>query len=115
MLHSRLSRRLLLAATLVAALAMPLGQAAAAAPQGHAPSAQPRQSKAVSKPTVRPADNPFNHAQRLAKAPKFSAPPAPAPRSVTTNGRIPGPLSGPATPTTRSRPSLPAPSTASPG
>ncbi|MFD8458751.1 collagenase [Streptomyces antimycoticus] len=97
MLPSRPSRRLLLAATLVAALVMPLGQAAAAAPGDPAPSAQPWQPKAAPKPPPRPADNRFDHAQRLQRKPKLSEPPAPAPRSVTTDGRIPGPLSGPAT------------------
>ncbi|MGW7621573.1 M9 family metallopeptidase N-terminal domain-containing protein [Streptomyces antimycoticus] len=97
MLPSRPSRRLLLAATLVAALVMPLGQAAAAAPRDPAPSAQPWQPKAAPKPPLRPADNRFDHAQRLQREPKVSAPPAPAPRSVTTGGRTPGPLSGPAT------------------
>ncbi|MFB6438022.1 collagenase [Streptomyces sp. NPDC056411] len=97
MAHSRFPRRLLLTATLVAALATPLAQTAAAAPRHPAPAAHPHPPKAAPKPAHRPADNPRDHAQRLATAPAFTtAAPAPAPRALTAYGRIPGPRTGPA-------------------
>ncbi|UKY48330.1 collagenase [Streptomyces inhibens] len=90
MLHPHTPRRLLLAATLATTLALPAIQTAQAASPSSAPTqqAQPRQPRAAAAPT---ADNPFDHVQHLARQPKFDASPAPAPRSLTKNGRVPGP------------------------
>ncbi|REK91991.1 collagenase [Streptomyces inhibens] len=86
-------RRLLLATTLATTLALPAIQTAQAAARPSAPAAptqqaQSRQPRAAAAPTT---DNPFDHVQHRATQPTFDASPAPAPRSVTKNGRIPGP------------------------
>ncbi|MFI5805912.1 collagenase [Streptomyces sp. NPDC051561] len=82
-----MSRRILLAATLSATLALPLVQTSAQAaplPPTPAPAAA-----ALPQPKA-PAPNPFDEVRRLAKAPQPASQAAPAPRSLTAQGRIPG-------------------------
>ncbi|GAO07857.1 collagenase [Streptomyces lydicamycinicus] len=101
MSHSPTPRRILLAATLVTALALPVVQSAQAAPHAPATPAQQLAQRAAA-----PTPNPFDHAQRLARTPKLSPSPAPAPRSLTERGRIPGPQTRPAAGSPGSRPAV---------
>ncbi|MEU8887513.1 collagenase [Streptomyces sp. NPDC048442] len=80
-------RRIVLAATLAATLALPAIQSAQAAPL------PPVQSSAAPKPQPRAVTsdaNPFDEVQRLATAPKLAKEAAPAPGALTERGRIPG-------------------------
>ncbi|MFD5393899.1 collagenase [Streptomyces sp. NPDC127097] len=104
--HSPTPRRILLAATLVTALALPVVQSAQAAPHASATPAQQLGRRAAA-----PTPNPFDQVQRLARTPKFTPEPAPAPRSLTERGRIPGPQTRPAAALPRGSRSVVAPCT----
>ena len=87
---SRLPRSILLAATLATTLALPAVQAAQAAPHPSAPSSQ--RTRAPQPDTAAaPTDNPFDHVQRLARAPSPTPLPCAAPRCPRREGRHPGP------------------------
>ncbi|MFF8789767.1 collagenase [Streptomyces sp. NPDC015125] len=106
---SRLPHRILLAATLATTLAttlaLPAVQAAQAAPRTSATSQRDRAAQPGHRPAA-PASNPFDHAQRLARAPKSDVAPSPAPRSLVERGRIPGPQTKPAGPPQGPRPEV---------
>ncbi|MCW7985794.1 peptidase M9 [Streptomyces platensis subsp. clarensis] len=110
MSHPRTPRRLLLAATLVTTLATPLAlpavQAAHAAPHTSATPAQRAGAQQPGHRAAAPTTNPFDQVQRLARAPKFTLASAPAPRSVTERGRIPGPQTRPSTAPNHPRPTV---------
>jgi microbial collagenase len=84
-------RRILLAATLSTVLALPVIQSAQAAPLPPATNASSDAARQPQPRAAQPDANPFDEVQRLADAPKSTkAVPAPAPRSSTRSGRIPG-------------------------
>ncbi|MFF0742222.1 collagenase [Streptomyces sp. NPDC004111] len=82
-------RRILLAATLSTALALPVLQNSAQAAPQPSPTAAPSAAAARQQPQARTA-NPFDEVQRLASTPQLKREAAPAPRTVTAKGRIPG-------------------------
>ncbi|MEV6314864.1 hypothetical protein [Streptomyces sp. NPDC051776] len=96
-----MSRRILLATTLATTLAT--GLVLPAARTAQAAAHQARQQTNRQEPSApaapgdagrragSPATNPFDEVERLAKAPKATAHPAPAPGGITDRGRIPGP------------------------
>ncbi|MFJ4876303.1 collagenase [Streptomyces sp. NPDC088745] len=82
-------RRILLAATLSAALVLPVVQSAQAAPPPPAPNASSDTARQPQPRAAEPGANPFDEVERLATAPKPKNA-VPAPRAVTREGRTPG-------------------------
>ncbi|WP_327690096.1 collagenase [Streptomyces tubercidicus] len=97
MSHTPTPRRILLAATLVTALALPVAPSVLAAPRTSAAPAQGARAEQPAHRAAAPTPNPFDQVQRLARAPKFTPKAASAPRSRTERGRIPGPQTRPVT------------------
>ncbi len=106
MSHPRMPRRILLAATLATTLALPAVQVAQAAPHTSALPVQRTQAQQSGHRPTAPTANPFDQVQRLARTPKSDPAPAPAPRTVTKRGHIPGPQTRPSTAPHRPRPAV---------
>jgi microbial collagenase len=84
-------RRVLLAAILSTALVVPVAQSSAqAAPKPPTPAGATAAAAAARQQPQDRTANPFDEVQRLASTPELKREVAPAPRSLTTQGRIPG-------------------------